>query len=93
MRPGLLILGLTLLACGGPSYTGKWESTFGGVKLDLKSDHTVGISVIGIPSEGTWEPKGKNSIVVHGPTQDMTLTRNKDGDLTDGMGGRFIRAK
>ena len=89
----LIVAGVALASCGGGAggFEGKWESTFGGVKLDLKSDHTVAIS--GIPSEGTWEAQGKDQIVVHGPRQDMTLTRTKEGDLSDGLGGRFVRPK
>lgn len=90
----LLCLTLASAACSGRgSYEGRWESTFGGVVLDLKSDGTVAISVAGIPSEGTWERVGKDQIVIRGPRHDMTLTRNSDGDLSDGLGGRFVRAK
>ncbi|MGQ0702006.1 MAG: hypothetical protein ACT4PM_02605 [Gemmatimonadales bacterium] len=97
MKPVVsLLLSLTLAATacsGGGGYEGRWESTFGGVVLDLKSDGTVAISVAGIPSEGTWDRLGKDQIVVRGPRQDMTLTKSRNGDLTDGLGGRFVRPK
>jgi len=91
----LLPLSLALAACSGGAgaFEGKWQSTFGGVSLDLKSDHTAAISVVGIPSEGTWEVQGKNKIIVHGPRQDLELTRNQEGDLSDGLGGRFVRQR
>lgn len=83
----------TLASCsGGGGFEGTWKSTFGGVTLDLKPDHTVDLSVVGIGSEGTWESVSKDQIIVHG-RHDMTLTRNEDGDLTDGMGGRFVKQK
>jgi hypothetical protein len=95
-RSFILFAGLLLAACsgGGGGFVGKWESTFGGVSLDLKADHTVAITVVGIPTEGTWEALGKDKIVVHGPKEDMTLTKGENGDLeAGGMGGRFVRQK
>jgi hypothetical protein len=95
-RPSWSILaGLVLAACSGGSggFVGKWDSTFGGVSLDIKGDHTVAISVVGIPSEGTWEAQGKDKIVIHGPKEDMTLTKDENGDLSAGMGGRFVKQK
>ena len=91
----VFLLALALAGCGGGrSFVGKWESNFGGVvELDLQADGKVLIKTMGIESEGTWEPKGKNQIVVHGPRQDMTLTLNDEGELTDGMLGVFSRAK
>ena len=87
---------ISVFACGGGagSYVGKWESNFGGVvSLDLQSGGKALIKTMGIESEGTWEVKGKNQIVVHGPRQDMTLTLDDDGKLSDGMLGEFSRAK
>jgi hypothetical protein len=92
--PMLGLIALLLAACSkAGSFEGKWESTFGGVTLELKADRTALLSVVGIASEGTWEPDGKNRIIVHGPQQDMTLTLNEQGDLTDGMAGRFVKQK
>jgi hypothetical protein len=92
--PMLGLMALLLVACSkAASFEGKWESTFGAVSLELKADRTALLSVVGIPSEGTWEPAGKNRIIVHGPGQDMTLTLNEEGDLTDGMAGRFVKQK
>ena len=87
------LAGLALSSCSGGAggYVGKWQSTFGGVTLNLLADNTAQISVVGITSDGTWEAEGKDKIVVHGPRQDLSLTHNKEGDLTDGLGGRFVR--
>ena len=99
MRHGvtaMVLASLALASCSGGGagkFVGKWESTYGQVIFDLKSDHTASISVIGIPSEGTWEAQGKNRIVVHGPRQDLTLTRDENGDLTDGMLGRWVKKR
>lgn len=84
---------LLLAACSSGGFSGRWESTFGGVTLDVRSDHTVAITVAGLPSEGTWESAGKSRIIVHGPGQDLTLTRTEKGELSDGLGGRFVRQK
>jgi hypothetical protein len=61
------------------------------LKLNLMADNTAEISVVGITSDGTWEAEGKDKIVVHGPRQDLSLTRNKERYLMDGLGGRFVR--
>jgi len=95
-RPSWSILaGLVLAACsaGGGGFVGKWDSTFGGVSLELKADHTVAISTMGMASEGIWEAQGKDKIVVHGPREDLTLTRDENGNLSSGMGGLFVKQK
>ena len=84
-----------IAACGKGSsgFEGVWESNFGGsVKLDLQRGNKVVITTLGMDSEGTWEVVGKDQIVVHG-RQDMTLTRNEAGELSDGMLGVFHRSK
>ena len=91
-RSIVALLAFAGAACGASGgFEGKWESTFGGITLELKADHTVAITSSGFPSEGTWEPKGKNQIVVHGPREDLTLTLTKEGALSAGMGGLFVR--
>ena len=71
---------------------GEWESTFGGVTLDLKADNTAELTVVGIQREGTWEVVGKNQIVVKGGAQDLALTLDENGALS-GRGGTFVRQK
>ena len=99
MRRGvtaMVLASLALASCSGGGagkFVGKWESTFGGVSLDLKPDHTVQISTIGIPSEGTWEAQGKDRIVVHGPKEDLSLSLQENGDLSDNMFARFVRKR
>ena len=99
--PGLLPPALALwtafaiAACGkgGSGFEGVWESNFGGsVKLDLQSGNKVVITTLGMTSEGTWEVIDRSHLVVHG-RQDMTLTRNEAGELSDGMLGVFHRAE
>jgi hypothetical protein len=94
-RSWSILTGLVLAACsaGGAGFVGKWNSTFGGVSLELKADHTVAISTMGMSSEGTWEAQGKDKIVVHGPREDLTLTKDENGNLSSGMGGLFVRQK
>ena len=92
----LLAAQLGFTACGGGegSFVGKWESNIGGmVVLDLQPGGKLQISTLGIASEGTWEVAGKNQIVVHGPRQDMTLSLNEEGELTDGLMSVFTKAK
>src|SRR5687767_1675377 len=91
MAVAVLVL---VLACSGGSgnFVGKWESTFGGVTLDLKADNTAEFTVVGIQREGTWEVVGKNQIVVKGGAQDLALTLDDDGALS-GRGGTFVRQK
>ena len=91
MAVAVLVL---VLACSGGSgnFVGKWESTFGGVTLDLKADNTADFTVVGIQREGTWEVVGKNQIVVKGGAQDLALTLDDDGALS-GRGGTFVRQK
>lgn len=90
-----ILASLILAACSGGSggYVGKWESTFGGVTLELKADQTVAITSMGMPSEGTWEVTGKNQIVIHGPREDMPLTKDENGDLLAPIAGRFVKQK
>ena len=94
-RSWSILAGLVLAACsaGGGGFVGKWDSTFGGVSLELKADHTVAISTMGMASEGTWEAQGKDKIVVHGPREDLTLTKDENGNLSSGMGGLFVKQK
>jgi hypothetical protein len=89
----LAVLGLVAYSGGGGGFTGKWDSTFGGVSLEIKADHTVAITTVGMPSEGTWEPRDKNGIVVHGPKDELVLTKDKEGGLSAGMMGHFVRHK
>jgi len=91
-----LVFLLAVTGCGGGAggFVGKWESNFGGaVTLELQPGGKVLITTLGIQSEGTWESAGKDRIVVHGPRQDMTLTRTPEGGLSDGMLGEFTRQK
>ena len=94
-RYGILLAGLLLACGGGSSVVGKWESNFGGVvKMELKADGTAVFTTMGIDTEGTWESKGKNQILVKSSRgQDMTLTLNDKGELEDNMLGVFTRAK
>lgn len=88
-----VLTGHTLVSCGGGrSPVGQWHSTFGGVALELKADHTAAITVVGIPTEGTWEIDSQKRLVVHG-RQDLVLTWEEDGSLGDGLGGRFVKEK
>lgn len=91
----LVSASLVLGACGGGGgYVGVWESTFGNVVLDLKADQTAAITVLGIPSEGTWEAEGKGRIVVRGSREPLSLERNRRGDtlnVVGGLGGAFVR--
>lgn len=48
---------------------------------------------MGMASEGTWEAQGKDKIVVHGPREDLTLTKDENGNLSSGMGGLFVKQK
>ena len=94
-RSALVVVGVLFAACSGGSggFVGKWDSTFGGVSLDIKADKTVAITTVGIPSEGTWEPQGKNAIVIHGPKDELTLTQDENGNLSAGMMGLFVKHK
>ena len=90
----MVVTGLVLASCSGGSsnFVGKWESTFGGVSIELKPDNTAQFTVVGISREGTWEVVGKNQIVVHGGAQDLNLTLDENGALS-GQGGTFVRQK
>ena len=89
----LAVAGLVLACSGGSgNFVGKWESTFGGVTLDLKADNTAEFTVVGIQREGIWEVVGKNQIVVKGGAKDLALTLDEEGALS-GQGGTFVRQK
>lgn len=70
----VLILGLLLVACGGPKIEGKWESVYskandayayqvGFIELDFKADKTV-IAIGPYTLTGTWEKKGDEYTIV-----------------------------
>ena len=93
---GIVLASLVVASCGGDGggrFVGKWDSVLGGLSLDLRPDHTAQISDTGIASKGTWEMQEKDRIVVHRPTEDLSLVAQENGELADALLGRFIREK
>lgn len=79
-------------ASNASSVLGTYVNANDGISFELLAGNRALITDGEYPSEQTWEMDGADKVVIHIPEGvNLVFTFNSDGNLSDGMGGVYIR--